>query len=841
MLVLKSGLRFVLACAGIGLSALLSACGGGGGPAADPGSVQLPLMFDSRGQQVPEADFGRGDPLAAGADGVAFDVAPVANAEVTLSDNGGSTRRATTDAAGYYRFDIKNLQLPFIVKLRRADGSFWYSVGSGPAVTRGFVTINVNGLTDKTLGYVADAISSITGAASGVTPAFMNDRFLVPAKARLRTGLAVPLANAGLDAASYDPVSASPAPAAAERHAAFLRQLTITQNARGRTAVVAILAGLASKAAPSAPFRVDGIAVDQAGNAYVADGAYNVIRRVSPAGVISLFAGSGAAGFSDGDKAIASFNWPVGVAVDSTGNVYVTDRGNLAIRKISVDGTVTTLAGNGTRGLADGAGPAARFAGPQAVVVDGAGVLYVFDESNDSVRKITPDGVVTTIAGHIPGGPCCDEPRFFLTGLALDGAGNLYAAPLVNGNRVIRRITPSGVQSDIYVPTGDELRWFNPNAIAAATDGTVYATDMYTNRIHRISPDGSVTTLAGGPGGAIAVDGSGNVYVGRGGAIRKLAPNGDIGTLVGNVGGNVNGTAAAALFEAPAAVAVTSSGDILVADTGNDAIRRISRAGLATTFAGGPIGGWTDGAASVARFNRPTDVGIDRNGNAYVADSMNNAIRKISPEGLVSTLAGGGAAGFADGTGSAARFSSPTRLAVDRNGNVYVSDTGNVAVRKVTPAGVVTTLAGVGRVFSIAQLQAQDFSSVGPIAVDANGVVAFDGSCINGTYTRVAPCVFQIAIDGKVSRRLQPFSFNYLDGLSFDVAGNLDYGYGKEVLQLTPQGVETVLTSEPRFNNLGGVALDANGNIVIADRGWLVAVSSLDKVQRVPGVWIVLP
>lgn len=848
-----SGVKSFVACVTF---ALLAGCGGGGGgPAQVPPDTALPLMFDSLGRQVPEADFGSGDPAAAGADGIAFDGGPIANAQVTLSDNGGSIRTTTTDASGYYRVDIKNLQLPFIVKVKRADGTEWWSAGVNSAVSRGFVTIHVNGLTDKAVGYVAESLSLSGGAASAITPSLLaiNHRLLDPAKARLRAGLAVPLINAGLDPASFDPVTAPLLFAAGDMQAAFLSGLTIGKTAHGRTFVAATLAGAggAIGTGPGAPVKLgprQGLAMDVSGNLYVA-GEHSV-SKVTPGGVVSRLAGADVPGFVDGAGNVARFLVPTAVAVDAGGNVYVADSGNHAVRRISAGGVVTTLAGGGF-GFADGTGAAARFTLVTGIAVDGAGNVYVQDELNNSVRKISAAGVVTTVAGRFPdgtvSGACClaSPGSYWQTWVAVDVVGNLYSAPLVDQNRVIRKITPAGVQTDVYAPVGDEARAFNPFAIAVDADGTVYATDYYTNRIHRVSPAGTATTLAGGAvqSAGIAV-GGGNLFVASGGtAIRKITAAGEVSTFAGRTGGFADGAGKNVRFERPTSVAVDAAGNVLVADMGNDAIRRISATGAVTTFAGGVTGGLADGSGAAARFNAPSGIALDSSGNAYVADSGNNAIRKISPSGVVSTLAGGVTAGFADGTARAARFNSPSGVAVDREGNVYVSDVGNASIRKVTPAGVVSTVAGTGRVTGIEQLKTQDFDGVRAIAVEPNGTVSFGASCLNGIYTRFHPCLRNVMSDGKSSRREQPFSFAIRSGLAFDSQSALysTVAFDRKILKLTPAGVETEVAMVTRFNQLEGIAVDLNGNLVVADSGRSVWEFRTDPVQPDPAIWIVLP
>ncbi len=298
-----------------------------------------------------------------------------------------------------------------------------------------------------------------------------------------------------------------------------------------------------------------------------------------------------------------------GVAVDSAGNVYVADTTSDTIEKITPSGVVTTLAGSaGQSGSADGTGAAARFDLPQGAAVDSAGNVYVADTGNDTIRKITPAGVVTTLAGS-PG---------------------QYAS--ADG-------------------TGAAARFDDPAGLAVDSAGNVYVADTANNTIRKISPAGVVTTLAGTAGEF----------------------------------GSADGTGAAARFNAPYGVAVDSAGNVYVADGGNDSIRKITPSGVVTTLAGtaGEIGS-ADGTGAAARFSTPFDAAVDSAGNVYVADTGNNTIRKITPAGVVTTLAGtAGEIGSTDGTGAAARFDDPTGVAVDSAGNVYVADTLNQTIRKL--------------------------------------------------------------------------------------------------------------------------------------------------------------
>ena len=314
------------------------------------------------------------------------------------------------------------------------------------------------------------------------------------------------------------------------------------------------------------------------------------------------------------------FNSPAGLAVDGGGNIYVADWGGRTIRKITAGGVVTTLAGSaGNKGSSDGIGSEARFDSPSGLALDGSGNFYVADFGNQTIRKITPGGVVTTLAGSVGVKGSNDgaggEARFYNPGgLALDGSGNLYVADYEN--QTIRKITPGGVVSTLAGRAGK----------AGGTDGAGDAARF-------CSP------------GEVALDGGGNVYVAdfRGPTIRKITPDGVVTTLAGKAGslGQNDGTGSEARFNHPSGVAVDGSGNVYVADWGNDTIRKITPGGVVTTLAGSAGNpGSVDGKGGAARFNHPGDVVLDGSGNIYETEWSNNTVRKITPDGVVTTLAG---------------------------------------------------------------------------------------------------------------------------------------------------------------------------------------------------------
>ena len=516
----------------------------------------------------------------------------------------------------------------------------------------------------------------------------------------------------------------------ADRRNHTIRKITpagVVTTLAGRAGAWGSIDGIGAAACFDHP---GGIAADSAGNLYVADTDNSTIRKVTPGGVVSTFAGTARVkGSADGAGAAARFNSPAALAADGAGNIYVADSRNNTIRKITPGGMVTTLAGRaGASGATDGIAEAARFDSPSGVATDGAGNVYVADSSNHAIRKITPAGVVTTLAGTAGAMGSSDgagaAARFTgPVGVAIDGTGNLYVAD--SENYTIRKITPAAVVTTLAGMagasgsadgTGPAARFYVPQGIALDSAGNLFVADMFNYAIRKITPAGMVTTFAGaapvtgstdGQGAAarfgdplgIAADGAGNVYVADyiNHTIRKITSGGAVTTLAGSTGvkGSIDASGAAARFDSPGSVAADGAGNVYVADGGH-IIRKITRAGVVTTFAGmkGREGS-VDATGSSARFGHTTGLATDVAGNVYVADYSNNTIRKITPAGAVTTLAGtAGAKGNADGIGPAARFDGPFRLATDGAGNIYVADHFNYAIRKITPAGLVTTLAG---------------------------------------------------------------------------------------------------------------------------------------------------
>ena len=500
----------------------------------------------------------------------------------------------------------------------------------------------------------------------------------------------------------------------------------------------------ASPAGFNEPFSV---AVDASGTVYVADTNNNAIRKITPGGVVSTLAGGNGAGSADGTGSAAKFHEPRGIALDAAGNLYVADYENNTVRKVTAAGVVTTLAGAvNTPGNVNGQGAAARFMSPNGIAVDTTGNIYVADAGGRAIRKISPTGLVSTLAGGTGG--TFGEPR----GVAVDASGTVLVADY--SAHVLWKVTASGVVTKFAgtAPTpgstdGTATALLNaPSGIALDGAGTLYVADTANNTIRKVSTAGAVTTVAGQAGRSSSVDGKGAaarfeepyavatdgtyVYLAdhTDHSIRKIAADGTVTTLAGKAGsfGSADGTGASARFFAPAGIAADSAGTVYVADTTNATVRKISPAGVVTTLAGtAGSKGTTDGIGAAARFAAPSGVAVDSVGNVYVVDSEASTLRKITPAGVVSTLAGSAYSnGFTNATGTAARFSIPFDVAVDSSGNLFVTDRNNHSIRKVTPLGVVSTLAGSGSMgYSNGNGSAAQFKFPSGLTVDSLGHV----------------------------------------------------------------------------------------------------------------------
>jgi trimeric autotransporter adhesin len=424
---------------------------------------------------------------------------------------------------------------------------------------------------------------------------------------------------------------------------------------------------------------------DGANGFYVVSQAQNRVYRVDANGKIRLVAGNGIPGYSGDGRPAASaqLNRPWGAVVDGAGNLYIADTLNHRIRKVTPDGAISTFAGNGTQGFSgdDGPATAAQLISPMGVAIDSAGNFYIADYYDIRVRKVMRNGVISTVAGNgnpnfgNDGGLATTAQLISPMSVAVDAAGNLYIADS-KYNRV-RMVTAAGV---IETVAGNYTSGF--------------------------SGDGGPATEAklNNPNG-VAVDSTGNLYIADYGnnRVRMVTAAGVIRTVAGNGTEGYSGDgglATEAKLNNPNGVAVDSAGNLYIADSGNNRVRIITAAGVIRTIAGngtsGFIGG--DGSVMLATLNFPTGVAVDSAGNLYIADTWNNRVRKVSVAGVISTVAGNGAGGFSGdgGPATSASLYSPAGVAVDSTGNLYIADSLNYRVRMVTAAGVIHTVAGDG-------------------------------------------------------------------------------------------------------------------------------------------------
>jgi gliding motility-associated-like protein len=592
---------------------------------------------------------------------------------------------------------------------------------------------------------------------------------------------------------------------------------------------------------------------DSQGNMFVADYMGNTIRKISIAGQVSTFAGSATAGLADGNGTAAQFNQPHGLAIDAADNIYVADLQNHAIRKITPAGAVTTLAGNGSNGNVNGTGAAARFTLPGYLTLDVLGNIYVADGGNNSIRKITPAGAVTTIAGL--GGPATINNIGTPGGLKFGRNGNLYVTIL--SRHQILEITPTGVSTIIAGSSAGALGAANgaganatfkrPQDLTFGIDGNLYIADQDNNLIRQLNRTGytidkplpagiNFDSASGIFSGTPTVASPATAYTvtaynaaGSSSTVANIKvtgttpapvspavieydspqtydPNVPISPLIpkffggdevpATIYGQVSTFAAGTSFTAPQALTKDADGNIYVLEPAKNVIWKITPNGTVSLFAGRPgVLGNLDGAFGTATFTSPAAAVFDSHGNMFVSDNGSNLIRKIAADGTVSTFAGDGMAQWVNGTGTAASFNKPFGLAIDDSDYIYVADQGNHIIRKITPAGIVTTFSGIG-------IQGQaDGNGLASARFNSPKYITIDG--LNNLY-----------VTGTLNNTIRKVSFN---GTVSTIAGTAA-GVPPALQNIAPSGITATPNGDLFFSDFAKhqiLKLTAGGNLVV--------------------------
>ncbi len=582
-----------------------------------------------------------------------------------------------------------------------------------------------------------------------------------------------------------------------------LQGIAFPADATISTAAGSSWVGDAGPALAAILLQAEGVASDFKGNLYVADASDHRVRCIAPNGIITTVAGSGTRGFSgDGGPAIAAqLNAPYGIATDVRGNLYIADLGNARVRQVTPDGNIATIAGGGTLpagGNNEGSqATLLQLNAPRNVALDSAGNLYISDFGANRVYRLARNGALTTAAGNGTAGSAGDGNSATASqlnspaGLVLDPAGALYIAD--SGNHLIRKVSSGIIRSYARAAT--------PTGLVLDALGTLYIADPSAGQIVKVPLTGATTAL-NLPARDLTFGVDGSLYASNGTTVTRIPQAGVPSQIAG--GGNLafgdNGPAIQARLNHPSGIAMDNAGNLYLADRDNHRIRQVTPAGIITTVAGnGTPGDSGDGAQAIfAQLNAPTSVTIDNGGTLYIADTGNHRVRKVTPNGYIAAATNGG-------------LLTPVYALPDNAGNIYIADATAGKILIAGSNGVPATLA-------------QNLKSPRGLALDATGNLYVAES--------EAAAVRRIAQD-RSQTTLAPGTWQIPRGVAVDLSGNVfvaDTGL-QQILEVDPSGKLTVVagTGVPGFSGDGAsakqaqlgypwdVALGPNGATAIAD------------------------
>lgn len=600
---------------------------------------------------------------------------------------------------------------------------------------------------------------------------------------------------------------------------------------------------------------MNGITIDADGNLYIADSNNKKIRKITPQGMVSTYAGSGLQGAANGAALMASFANPTGVTVDASGNMYVADQSSYVIKKISPSAIVYPFAGSvNVSNHLDGQGAGAQFVSPVDVKVDADGNVYTA-EVGGYIRKITPSGSVNTIAGNgttnVTDGPALLSGFSGPLGLTLDALGNIYVADTYHN--MIRKIDLAGnistvagnITSGNIDGVGKDARFFSPTNLTIDINGNLFVTDKYNNSIRRITLTGYTIDKAL-PAGLIFDPNTGSIS----GKPTVAGPSANYTITAYNKDGNSSTVVTIKInditpeppvaapnisYQTPQTYIInTNISPLIPANTGGAV--PANEYGMVSTFAGDSEAGDVDAIGLNARFKTPEGLAIDKNDNIYVGDALNHKVRKITPAGEVSTLAGSGTYGNVDGLGTLAMFDTPASMAVDNSGTVYLADLNNNLIKKISPAGLATTFAGDGsQGTSDGQGVAAGIYKPNSVTFDVNGnLIITDNSFLIRRITTAGyvSTVAGSSLYGTTDGYGIAASFAQPGGAVVDKANNIyvvDSGSGR-LRKIAPDGLVTTVAGSStgyadgtknaaKFNYPGCIAIDRSGNLFVTDVG----------------------